>query len=43
MLKLADLESVRQAIKDIQAEIRAETANASGGFGYALARLDGED
>lgn len=42
MLKLADLEAVRQAIKDLQREISAESANASGSFGFALANLSGE-
>lgn len=41
-LKMADLEVVRQAIKDLQAEIRAQTANASG-LGFALANLSGCD
>jgi hypothetical protein len=41
-LKMADLEVVRQAIKDLQSEIRGETANTSGGFGYSLANLSGE-
>lgn len=41
-LKMADLETVRQVIKDLQAEIRAETANAAGGFGFSLANLSGE-
>jgi hypothetical protein len=42
MLKMADLEIVRKAIKDLQAEIAGATANASGGFGYSLANLSGE-
>jgi hypothetical protein len=41
-LKMADLEVVRQVIKDLQAEIRGSTANASGGFGFSLANLSGE-
>jgi hypothetical protein len=40
-LKMVDLETVRKAIKDLQAEIRGETANASGGLGFALANLSG--
>jgi hypothetical protein len=44
MLRMADLETVRQVIKDLQAEIRAEQGAASGvptigGLGYALANL----
>jgi hypothetical protein len=42
-LKYADLETVRQVIKDLQAEIKAETATVSGGFGFALANLAGCD
>ena len=42
VLKMADLEAVRQAIKDLQREISSATANAAGGFGYALANLSGE-
>lgn len=42
-LKLADLETVRKVIKDLQAEIRAENANASsGGLGFSLVNLSGE-
>jgi hypothetical protein len=41
-LKMVDLDIVRQVIKDLQAEIRGETANAGGGFGYSLANLSGE-
>jgi len=40
-LKMADLETVRKAIKDLQAEVRAETNNARG-FNYAVADLSGE-
>jgi hypothetical protein len=40
-LKMADLDTVRKAIKDLQAEIRGETANANGGFGFSLANLSG--
>lgn len=40
-LKMVDLETVRQVIKDLQAEIRAETASARG-FGYAVADLSGD-
>lgn len=38
----ADLGIVRQVIKDLQAEIRAERANAAGGFGFSVANLSGE-
>jgi hypothetical protein len=41
-LKMADLETVRQVIKDLQTEIRAETGNARGGLGFSLANLSGE-
>jgi hypothetical protein len=41
-LKMVDLETVRKAIKDLQAEIRAENASSSG-FGYAVANLSGDD
>jgi len=42
MLKMADLEVVRQVIKDLQREVAAETRNAAGGFGYSLADLSGD-
>lgn len=42
-LKMADLETVRKVIKDLQAQIRQETANATGGLGFALANLSGSD
>lgn len=43
MLKMADLEQVRMAIKDIQAQVAAETANANGSaLRYSLANLSGE-
>lgn len=41
MLKMADYEAVRKAIKDVLAEIRSQTANTNGAFGFALGRLDG--
>jgi hypothetical protein len=41
-LKMADLETVRQVIKDLQTEIRGSTINARGGLGFSLANLSGE-
>jgi hypothetical protein len=40
-LKMVDLDIVRQVIKDLQAEVRAETRNATGPFGFSLANLSG--
>jgi hypothetical protein len=42
MLRLADLQTVRSAIAELQREIAAETANAGGGRGWAVANLSGE-
>jgi hypothetical protein len=38
-LKMADLEVVRQVIKELQAEVRAETRGNP--FGFSLANLSG--
>lgn len=43
MLRMADYAEVRQAIKDVQREVAAQTANARGGFSYALVNLSGND
>jgi hypothetical protein len=41
MLKLADLQTIRSVISELQRQIAAETSNAAGGsFGFALGRLD---
>lgn len=40
-LVMADLAEVRKAITALQAQVAAETRNASG-FGYAVADLSGE-
>ncbi len=41
MLKLADLETVRRAIAELQRQVAIETSNAAGGsFGFSLGRLD---
>lgn len=42
MLKMADLEVVRQVIKDLKREVAIETRNAAGGFGYSVADLSGD-
>lgn len=44
MFKLADLETVRQTIKELQAQIAAETAAARGfgGLRFSVADLSGD-
>jgi hypothetical protein len=41
MLRMADLETVRRVIAELQAQVRAETS-AGRGFGYAVADLSGD-
>jgi hypothetical protein len=42
VLRMADLETVRKVITDLQREVAAETANAGGGRVWAVANLSGE-